>query len=46
MKKLRRWITLAPLVGLALFALVVASRLQLASADCVETRTRWSRSHR
>ena len=33
MKKLRRWITLAPLVGLALFALVVASRLQLASAD-------------
>ena len=33
MKKLRKWITLAPLVGLALFALVVASRLQLASAD-------------
>ena len=33
MKKSRKWITLAPLVGLALFALVVATRLQLASAD-------------
>ena len=33
MRNPRKWITLAPLVGLALFALVVATRLQLASAD-------------